>query len=350
MVSDKRVALRRFDGYRFPFLIVLLCCLIVGGAIMSIGLGASDVQWSLIMQSVFYPSLEPAIAMVIWDMRAPRVILALLIGMHFAVSGLILQRVLHNPLAEPSVLGISSGATLAVMIWLFASVFAGVSDTSRLITVSSSFIPIMAQLGGVLGIAIVYGLAMQGGVEPTRFVLMGAVVTAFLYAGAMVILVGWGSSRIEVVLTWLAGNLYGREWPHVQLILPWTLFMLLFLPVLLPSLQILALGSDDVARSLGLNVEVARFIAIAFAGCAAATAVGIAGPIAFIGLLAPHLARLLVGGSLKRCVPVSLLLGALITLLADLIGRIVVLPAEIPVGAVTPLLGAPFFLYLLAKR
>ncbi|WP_035053973.1 FecCD family ABC transporter permease [Andreprevotia chitinilytica] len=314
----------------------------------SLLLGAADYSPTTLWQALRDSSSDPGAHLVLWDLRLPRLLLAALVGAHFALSGLVLQAVLRNLLADPGILGISSGATLAVMLFLLFDAFAGTTDNSQLAAYRIEWLPAVAQLGGLGGLALVYGLSWQRGTAPSRLILMGIAVGATLYALAMSILAGWGSSRVEVVLTWLAGNLYGRSWAHLALLWPWSVALLLVLPLLLPALSVMALG-DARAGSLGLRVELWRLAALAYAGIAAAAAVGICGPLGFVGLIAPHLARLLRPGGLAQRLPLTLLLGAVVTIAADLFGRLVLAPTEIPVGAVTPLLGAPLFLYLLSK-
>lgn len=316
---------------------------------LSMVLGAADYPMTTLFHALTRSDIGERDAMLIlWDLRMPRILLALMIGAHLSISGLVLQAALRNPLAEPSVLGVSSGATFAVMALLLVAQFSGTLDSSRLVAYDATYMPLAAQLGGVGAVLAVYALSWRNGTAPIRLILMGVAVSAALYAAAMTILAGWGSSRIEVLLTWLSGNLYGRDWQHVRLLAPWTVATLALLPFVLPAVQALAIG-DDPAASIGLNVERWRLGALAFAGFAAASAIAIAGPIAFVGLIVPHLARLVAGGTLTRQAPVAVLIGALLTALADLAGRVVLAPTEIPVGAVTVALGAPLFLFLLSR-
>ncbi|RDK03542.1 iron ABC transporter permease [Paraburkholderia lacunae] len=316
--------------------------------VLSVRFGAADFPLTAAVQALIHRNGAHDAAFVLWELRMPRVLLALMIGAQLAASGLVLQAALRNPLAEPGVIGVSSGATLGVMVLLLIANFAGSIDSSRLDAYDATWMPLAAQLGGIGAALGVYALAWRNGTAPLRLILMGVAVSAALYAVAMTILAGWGSSRIEVLLTWLSGNLYARGWQHVLLLAPWSAATIALLPAILPGVQVLSLG-DDAAASVGLDVERWRLAAIAYAGFAAACAVGIAGPVAFVGLIAPHLARLAVGGPLARQAPFALLCGALVTALADLVGRIVVAPAEIPVGAVTALFGAPLFLFLLSR-
>jgi iron complex transport system permease protein len=316
--------------------------------LLALRFGAAEFPLTTMLQALASRRSAHDAAFVLWELRMPRVLLALMIGALLAASGLVLQAVLRNPLAEPGVIGVSSGATLGVMVLLLIANFAGSIDSSRLDAYDPTWTPLVAQIGGVGAAFAVYALAWRKGTTPLRLMLMGVAVSAALYAVAMTILAGWGSSRIEVLLTWMSGNLYGRGWRDVALLAPWAAATIALLPPILRTAQVLSLG-DDAAASVGLDVERWRLVTIAYAASAAACAVAIAGPVAFVGLIAPHLARLAVGGPLARQAPCALLCGALIAALADLAGRVVVAPAEIPVGAVTAFVGAPLFLYLLTR-
>lgn len=315
---------------------------------LAVRFGAAEFPLGTLLQALASRGSAHDAAFVLWELRMPRVLLALMIGAQLAASGLVLQAVLRNPLAEPGVIGVSSGATLGVMVLLLFASFAGSTDSSRLDAYDPTWTPLVASIGGVGAALGVYALAWRNGTTPLRLMLMGVALSAALYAVAMTILAGWGSSRIEVLLTWMSGNLYARGWRDVVLLAPWTAATIALLPPVLRVSQVLALG-DDAAASVGLEVEPWRLVAIAYAAAAAACAVAISGPIAFVGLVAPHLARLAVGGPLARRAPCALLCGALIAALADLAGRVLIAPAEIPVGAVTAFVGAPLFLYLLFR-
>ena len=325
----------------------VLAVLLPALGLAGVAYGAADLSWADAWQAL-WTHAGPA-QDIVWSLRLPRVLLAAVVGAHFAASGLLLQSALRNPLADPGVLSISAGATLAVMVFLLLDSFAGSVDSTRLDALPADWLPLIAQAGGLLGAALVYGLAWQQGAAPQRLLLTGIVLSAVLYAAALGILAGWGSSRVEVVLTWLSGSLYARDWLHLKPLLPWTLLGLLLLPWIIRPLSVLSLG-DDPARSLGLPTEAWRFAALALASVFAASAVGVSGPLAFVGLLVPHMVRLLLPGPPLRHWPLVLLTGAALTMLADTVGRSLLAPTEIPVGAVTALIGAPCFVLLLSRR
>lgn len=311
----------------------------------SLMFGAVPLSLAEVWQGI--QQVDSAPGFLIHESRLPRSVLAVLVGAQFAASGMLLQQVLRNPLADPAVTGVSSGAMLAVMLWLLFDVF-NQADPSALVVQSGASLTLVAQLGGTLGVVFAWLLAQRRGRASTETLLIsGIVVSLLLSALAMGLLAGWGSSRVEVILTWLSGSLYGRDWSHVAALWPWSLG-LLALPLLVRPLTVLALG-DERAHSLGLPVSRWRAVLLLYAASLAASAVSIVGPLAFIGLLVPQALRQLGGQHLASAWPAVLYGGALLTLLADTVGRAILPPADIPVGAVTALIGAPVFLFLLTQ-
>lgn len=273
--------------------------------------------------------------MVIWNIRLPRMILAVLVGINLALAGAILQGVMNNPLADPSIIGISSGAGLFGIFILV------------LFPEYQQFVPIAAFLGAMLAAVMIYLLAWKGGIEPTRIILAGVAVSALFGAGISATLVFF-SDRVHGALTFMNGSLSSRSWPEVQTILPYTIIGLLLAMSASRKLNILILG-DDVARGLGLNVERTRLFFTALAALLAASAVSVVGLLGFVGLIVPHSIRLLIGNNYKYMFPAAALLGAALLMFSDTFARTVFSPTEIPVGIVMAVIGAPFFLFLLRR-
>ncbi|QGT78871.1 iron chelate uptake ABC transporter family permease subunit [Guyparkeria halophila] len=293
---------------------------------------------------------DPVAEEIIWNLRLPRLLVGALIGVHFAIAGSLLQAVLRNPLADSGVIGINAGAGLAaVLAFAVAERLAGDANPYLRAALSLDWLPLIACGGGIVAAAVVYRLSWNGGSTPVRLVLMGIAVAGLLSALTTGILAGWAQASTETALAWLSGSLYGRDWAHLSTLLPWTIAGLFLLPLLLRGANLLQLG-DEVAATRGLRVERSRFALLLVAVLFAASAVGIVGPVGFVGLIVAHIARLMVGPDIKHQLIVSPLLGALLVLAADLIGRLVLVPAELPIGVVTSLLGVPFFLALLARR
>jgi iron complex transport system permease protein len=275
---------------------------------------------------------------VIHTLRLSRTLVAFLVGIALATSGAIFQGLTRNPLADPSIIGIDAGASLAAvaMIILFptAPIYA---------------LPLAAFAGGLGMAVLIYRLAWQGGSSPMLFILLGVGLSAI--AGAFTsFLITFGSIYdVSQALVWLAGSTYGRTWEQFWAFLPWVLVGVPLGLGLSRQLNILNLG-EDVAISLGTRVEWQRGLLVLVAVGLAASAVATAGTVGFVGLIAPHLGRRFMGVNHQNLLPVTALLGGLLVTLADLVGRTLFAPLELPCGVVTALLGGPFFLYLLARR
>nr|WP_082341757.1 iron ABC transporter permease [Paenibacillus solani] len=276
--------------------------------------------------------------------RLPRMVIAILIGAGIAVSGAILQSVSRNALADPGILGINSGAGLAVVLYIFY--FQGSSFSSGVLSVY--MMPFAALFGAFLAAFLIYTLAWKQGVTPIRLVLVGIGINAAFAALIIVFQLMMDPNNFMQATIWLSGSIWGASWEYVYAILPWILLLIPWALYKSQNLNVLNLG-DHTATGLGVTVERERrillFISVALAG--ACVAVG--GGIAFLGLVAPHLARKLVGPRHQGMLPVSALLGSLVLLVADMIGKNLMAPSEIPVGLVVSCLGAPYFIYLLIK-
>jgi iron complex transport system permease protein len=277
-------------------------------------------------------------ALVVRTFRLPRIVLAALVGAALALSGAVLQGITRNPLAEPGVLGINQGAGLAAVALLTLAPAA-----------SGALLPWVALSGGLLAALLIYLLAWNRGAAAVRLLLVGIGLGAVASALTTFLIVFGDVTDVQRALVWLTGSVYGRTWEHVRMLGLW--MAVLVPPVLLGAraLNILSLG-DAPARALGQRVEFARGSLIVVAVALATGAVAVAGTVAFAGLVAPHAARRLVGPAFEALLPVSALFGALLLLVADLIGRTVIAPSQLPVGLVTAVIGAPYLLYLLRRQ
>ncbi len=320
-------------SFKLAFIIFLAvlaaACFLLGNAKGTVEIGISRIFEAVINDD---GSTE---RMVIWNIRLPRMILAALVGINLALAGGILQGVMGNPLADPGIIGISSGAGLfgiAVLV-IFPE--------------HQQFVTIAAFLGAMLAAFIIYILAWKGGIQPVRIILAGVAVSALFGAGISGALVFY-SDRVHGALAFMNGSLSARSWPEVRTILPYTLAGILLVIIFAEKLNILILG-DDAARGLGLHVEAARIGFTAVAALLAASAVSVVGLLGFVGLIVPHSVRLIIGNDYKYMFPASALSGAALVMLSDTFARTVLSPTEIPVGIVMAVLGAPFFLYLLRR-
>ena len=319
-----------------------LCVAIIGcfaaftvfAMIASLLFGSADISFGTILHTLM-GNVQTTDEMVIWNIRFPRNIVGALVGANLAVSGAILQAVMKNPLADPGIVGVSSGAGLAGVIMLIF-----MPEASLLLT------PV-AFIGAMLSAAAVYALAWKNGIRPSRIILAGVAVSAFLGSGISALLVFY-SDKVQGALLWMVGGLSARSWPQVESLFPYTILGLVFAICGCKALTILSLG-DETARGLGLPVEKVRFTMTAVAALLAAGAVSIAGLIGFVGLVVPHIVRLIVGTDYKYVVPGSAILGAGVLVFCDTLGRVLFSPIEIPAGIIMAFLGAPFFLYLLRR-
>lgn len=273
---------------------------------------------------------------VLWDYRLPRILIAVLAGAGLGLAGALIQGVIRNPLAAPDIIGITQGAGLAatamLVIWP---------------DLSFGWLIPGAAAGGLLASLLVWKLAWRHRGEPARLALIGIAMGAWLAALTDWLLVSH-PLEINAALVWLTGSLWGRGWEHVWLLLP---VLLLLIPLALQlayRLDLLALG-DEAAEGLGAGVLRTRQLTLLVAVLLSAVSVAVCGTLSFVGLVAPHLARLLVGADHRRLLPVAAGLGALLVLVADTLARTLAPPLELPAGVLTALIGAPYFLFLLTR-
>lgn len=330
--------------------IMLACLLLLLTCWLGIQFGAVDLGWEQVLAGLSGTGSSHA-ERVVLELRLPRTLAGLLIGVHFALSGWLLQLLTRNPLAEAGILGISSGASLvAVAAFVVGDWLRPGDDPYGGIPLTLHYLPLFAMAGGLLAALAVYGLSLRnGGLSPLRMTLTGAVLAGMLHALTTGGLALWGHAHTELVAQWLAGSLYGATWEHLAALLPWTMVGLLGVLALMRPLRAMQLD-DEHSRSLGLVLHRWRALALFIAAILAASAVGIVGPVGFLGLLVPHISRRLVGPSLAAQCLLCIVLGAILAVTADTLGRTLIAPYELPVGVVSAALGVPFFLYLLSRQ
>ncbi|GGG08395.1 FecCD family ABC transporter permease [Paenibacillus abyssi] len=280
--------------------------------------------------------------LILFDFRLPRIVLSILVGAGLAVSGCILQGISRNALAEPGILGINAGAGLAVVLYI--------SFFSMNTAAPVFFLPVFALIGAGLTAALIYILSYsrQRGLSPTRLLVVGIAVAAGISSAMLVLTIRLDPMQYQFVSLWLAGSIWGSNWNFVLALLPWLLVLLPLVFLKARVLNVMALG-EHTASGLGAHVERQRLILLAMAVGLAGSSVAVGGGIAFVGLIGPHLARRIVGHQHQYALPVSALMGALLLITADTLARSILQPAEIPTGIVTAIIGAPYFLFLLAK-
>ncbi|MFH5186925.1 FecCD family ABC transporter permease [Paenibacillus sp. TAB 01] len=317
-------------------LILFLVCL--AAAIVSTGLGDMYISPLEVIRSLFGRGAEEHM-MVVQKLRVPRILVALLVGGSLAASGAILQGMIRNPLASPDMIGVTGGASVAAVTFL--TFWTGQA--------SIRWLPVAAMAGAVVVSSILYILAWKKGVTPIRLILIGIGMSALTSAATTMMILFSPKNDAGQAYLWLTGSVYASNWENVLAILPWSLVLIPLAFVMARHINIGQLG-DDIAASAGSAVEANRLLLLLISVALAGAAVSVAGGIGFIGLIAPHMARKLVGSSFGSVLPVSVLLGAVIVLLADLAGRTLFLPLDVPVGVFTSAVGAPFFIYLLYTK
>lgn len=326
--------------FRFPLTILLplLGIAIMAAALISVCIGVAGGGFSDVWMAI--TNFDPAstIHQVIRELRLPRVAGAALVGAALALSGAIMQGIGNNPFADTGLLGINAGA--GFMVSLGMVLFASASFRRAMV---------LSFLGAAMGATGTYCLGTAGrkNATPVRLLLAGSAVSAFLTALSQGLSLSFGLAKD--LSFWQAGSLNGITWEQIYLVSPWMLAAIALGLLLAPSLSVLALGEES-AAGLGLPVQTVRLAGIIISLILAGGSVSIAGGIAFLGLLIPHIARFWVGSDYRRILPVSVLSGSLLMVLADLCGRMLNAPYDTPVGALVAVIGVPFFLTLTYRK
>ena len=312
-------------------LLVVLFCLII----VSIAIGSARYSFMEVVSALF-SSETSTTRTVVLSLRLPRVVLALLIGASLSAAGSLLQAVMRNPLADPGTIGVSAGAGTAAITVLL--IFPN-------LTLS---LPLFAFVGAALACVLIYAMAWKSGVDPVRIILSGVAINSVL-GGYNSLLQLMNSDNLSGVLAFMNGSLSGMSWVHVRTMAVYAVLGLGLSLLCIRHANALQLG-DEMAKNLGIRVNASRICLSAVSAFLAASTVSVAGMIGFVGLVVPHISRMLVGSDYKVMLPTCILLGGSTLLLADTIGRTIVPGMEIPVGVVMSVAGGPFFLYMLRKR
>ena len=314
--------------------ITFLLTIIVG--MIAIGMGSVSISIPDILQTLFQTSSTNVHETIILEIRLPRVLLAMIVGANIAISGALLQAVVGNPLADPGLTGVTSGAAVCVLIIFLVS------------PEYTQFVPIAAFVGGLISATIVYALAWKRrGISPITIILAGVAVNA-IAGGATGYLSILYSDRLPSALQWLNGSLAAKGTNTLMMIIPYAIIGWILSIFAIRKANIIRMG-DQVAANLGENVNRIRILLSLLAVFLTAISVAAIGMIGFVGLIVPHIARLLVGSNHTYLLPMSMTLGALILLIADTGGRTIFAPLEIPAGILMAMIGGPYFLYLMRR-
>lgn len=343
---------RRSDGIagRPPAFVVLglLGLLVLAMSILSLGTGAAGLSLGQVLADLASgEGLSERDRVILMDIRLPRLVMGLAVGAALAVSGVLMQGLFRNPLADPGIVGVGAGAGLGAVL---AIVLGGLLPAGVAAVVGAQLVPLAAFFGGWAATMILYRASTQGGRTSVATMLLAGIALGALAGAATGILVYLADDRQLRDLTfWGMGSLAGAGWAKIAAALPLILPVLILSPLLARGLNALALGEAQAAH-MGIAVETVKRLAVLGVAAAAGAAVAVAGGIGFIGIVVPHLLRLIAGPDHRVLLPGAALLGGALLVGADVIARLIVAPAELPIGIVTAVLGAPVFLWILLRR
>ncbi|NOU65847.1 iron chelate uptake ABC transporter family permease subunit [Paenibacillus sp. LMG 31461] len=324
-------------------ILVGLCLILLSVAVILISLNTGSIRLSPFeVWQTFAGYGSPDSQLVLFEYRLPRILITILAGIGLGVSGAILQGITRNGLADPGILGLHSGAALGLIV--FVSFFHSMKGTLALL------IPLFTFAGGVITAILIIALAYDRhkGIVPIRLILVGIAIAAGFSAVTLFLSLRLDEATYSFTARWLIGNVWGRDWVHVVALLPW---IAILIPLALSKWRILNTFSlvDEMTSGLGVAVNRERLLLLMTAVALSSASVAMTGGIGFLGLVAPHLARRLVGPQHQYVLPISGLIGLVILVTSDTIGRSIFQPNAIPAGIVVAAVGAPYFLFLLAR-
>lgn len=340
-IQKKNEAYKR--GVRIRNMIILLSCavLLLTSFFISMNTGYTKLYPMDTLRTLLGGGTQNE-NLILFDFRLPRIVVSMLVGAGLAMSGCIIQGITGNALADPGLLGINAGAGLMVILYV---IFLGTESFLAVFT-----LPFLALAGGGLTAVLIYAFAYKKneGIASMRLILTGIAIQAGITSLTTVLVVRLDETQYDFVATWQAGSIWGSNWKFVLALLPWLAILIPYVLSKSRVLDILNLG-DEVSCGLGIPVEKERRRLLAASIALAASCVAVCGSISFVGLIAPHLARRLVGPRHRVLLPTCLMTGAVLVSVADTIARVIVQPKEIPTGIMVAIIGAPYFLYLLTR-
>ncbi len=332
-MSQRNQKLRQKQSFKMV-MIALLGCLCVLSTIVCLSVGSVKYSTGQVFNAVFHENAEARL--IIWNVRLPRILCGGVVGICLSLAGCILQGVMRNHLASPSTIGVTSGASFVgyMMLLVFPQYY--------------HMLPVGAIAGSFVTTMLIYGLAYDKGVSPVKMILSGLAVSAVFGAFNDMIKIFF-AERLADASSFMIGSLNGTCWDDFFLVLPYAAVGVLICGFLPSRMNVLMLG-DEMANTLGLRTERFRLFLIAVSSLLAGTSIAVAGMISFVGLIVPHIARLIVGSDYKYLFPTSVLMGYSFVVICDTVGRVILPVGNLSVSIVLSFIGAPFFLYLLRKK
>lgn len=332
---------------RYRATMALLAAALVASMLLGVGLGAVGIPPGTVLRLAAWklhlagrPDVSRGVEVILFQLRLPRVLLAAVVGVGLAVAGTLFQGLFRNPMADPAVIGVSSGAALGAILVIVAG---GAGVLGGLGVAGAAFV-------GALAVAfLVYRLARVGPAVHVVTLLLAGIAVAAVISGLMSLVMSFSGQEIRNIYFWILGGVGDRGWGSLQAVTPLVAAGVVLAGLSAGDLNVMALGEERAAQ-LGVEVESFKRRTLALGSLLAAAAVSVSGVIGFVGLMTPHLLRLAVGADHRRLLPAVVLAGPTILILADLASRLVIAPEELPLGAVTAVLGGPFFLFLLRRQ
>mgnify|MGYP006279065357 CR=1 FL=1 len=326
-------------NYINVILLIIATLLFVG--IISLSFGSINLSPLKVMEIIFSDNdINQSLRVIVNQIRLPRIILSFLVGAGLSIAGVVFQGVIRNPMVDPYIVGISAGAGTGVTLAIVLN-----------LEISFLFfhtLPLMAFVGSLITVYVVYNLAKTNSKVPVVTFLLAGVAVGFVLNAVMSFLMVLGTRDIHKIVFWLLGSLSTASWQDIRLMLPYFIIGNFIVIFFLKDLNLILLGEDH-AQHLGVNVEKSKKYLIVGASLITASVVSVSGSIGFIGLIVPHIARMLVGPDHKKLFPTAAILGGIFLIISDDLARILLAPMEIPVGIITALTGGPYFIYLLRK-
>jgi len=337
----------RPGGRRYRTVIAVLVALLLASVLVAVAAGSVGISPGTTIRLVAWklglvdrPDVPASTEVILFQLRLPRVMLAVVVGLALAIAGTLFQGLFRNPLADPAIVGVSSGAALGAIAVIVAgggALFAGFGVTFA------------AFVGGMATAFFVYRLARVGPAVSVATLLLAGIAVAAVISAVMSLVMSFAGEEIRSIYFWLLGGLSARGWTAVEIVGPLILLGTLGAVLLIRDLNLVSLGEERAAQ-LGVDVDRFKWQAVALGALLAGAAVSVSGVIGFVGLMTPHVMRLIVGSDHRRLLPAVVLAGPIFLVLADLVSRVAIAPQELPLGAVTALVGGPFFLFLLRRE